>query len=38
MKVEAMLTETEIFDNLSLEGNDLTLGELCRKIKRCDNQ
>lgn len=34
MKIEGVLTETEIFDNLSLDFEDLSIGELNNKIKK----
>lgn len=34
MKIEGVLTETEIFDNLSLDSEDLSIGELYSKVKK----
>jgi stage IV sporulation protein FB len=34
LKVEGILTESEIFDNLSLDFEDLSIGELNNKIKK----
>lgn len=33
MKAERLLTESEIIDNLMLDGNDITFGQLCKIIK-----